>query len=406
MNRFKVFNDPIHGFISIESALIFKLIEHPWFQRLRRIKQLGLTDYVYPGAIHTRFHHAIGAYHIMRQALWTLRRKGHEISKQEEEAALIAILLHDMGHGPFSHTLEKCLIPEVNHERITILFMEHLNAQFNGELDLALDIFHDRYPRRFFHDLVSSQLDMDRLDYLSRDSFFTGVNEGNVNHARIIDMIDVLDDHIVVEAKGIHSIEKFLQSRRFMYWQVYLHKTVVCAESMLVKIMERALELHEETGKLTASPVLQFFLDNRVDVDRFLRDDKVLDTFAKLDDYDIFSAVKEWMNHEDAVLSYLCRCLIDRKLFKIEVFDEAVGFDLDLKRQEVAEALHTHKDAVKHAVYTFAMSHSLYDKNQTRIKILYKNGKVREISEASEQWDEKSWLKNTTKYYLCTPKLG
>ncbi len=285
MNRFKVFNDPIHGFISIESALIFKLIEHPWFQRLRRIKQLGLTDYVYPGAIHTRFHHAIGAYHIMRQALWTLRRKGHEISKQEEEAALIAILLHDMGHGPFSHTLEKCLIPDVNHERITILFMERLNAQFNGELDLALDIFHDRYPRRFFHDLVSSQLDMDRLDYLSRDSFFTGVNEGNVNHARIIDMIDVLDDHIVVEAKGIHSIEKFLQSRRFMYWQVYLHKTVVCAESMLVKIMERALELHKETGNLTAGPVLQFFLDNRVDVDRFLRDDAVLDTTISFPPY-------------------------------------------------------------------------------------------------------------------------
>lgn len=405
LSRYKIFNDPVHGFINVRHKIIFDLIEHPYFQRLRRIKQLGLTDYVYPGALHTRFHHAIGACHLMSKAIDTLRLKGNEITNEEEEGALIAILLHDIGHGPFSHTLESCLIKGVSHEKISKLLMAKLNEAFNGKLSLAIEIFKNKYPKRFLNQLVSSQLDVDRLDYLTRDSFFTGVSEGVVNYNRIIDMLEVHNDEVVVEAKGIHSVEKFLISRSIMYWQVYLHKTVVCAESMLVKIMERALYLANRKFDLPASAPLAYFLNNNVTKTDFNTNDKALQQFVLLDDYDIFSAIKAWQFVDDKVLAFLSKSLINRQLFKIEVFDEPVGFDLEMKKQKIAGINGFADEELAFIAYDFGMSNSLYNPKQTRIKILAKNGKTKDIAEASDQWNLEALGKPVQKYYLCYPKV-
>lgn len=405
MSKRKVLNDPVHGFISIPYNFIFKIIEHRYFQRLRRIKQLGLTDYVYPGAIHTRFHHALGAFHLMGKAINTLRSKGTEITTEEEHGALAAILLHDIGHGPYSHTLEHCLINNVSHERISLLYMQQLNAEMNGELDLAIQIFSNTYSKKFLHQLVSSQLDVDRLDYLTRDSFFTGVSEGVVNYNRIIDMIDVKDDQLVVEAKGIYSIEKFLISRRIMYWQVYLHKTVVSVEEMLIKILKRAKQLALAKKLKSSNEVLDYFLSNRISGEDFDNNPKVLEQFSMLDDYDILSAVKIWMNDEDKVLSFLCKSLINRKLYKIKVLDEPPS-NAKLKKlqDKVMSQLSLNESEMEYFVFYNKLTNYLYHPQQPKIKILKKSGKVVDLSKASDQWNWQSLVHPVSKYYVCYPK--
>ncbi|RKM90196.1 HD domain-containing protein, partial [Aquimarina sp. BL5] len=320
-NKLKILNDPIYGFITIPNELIFDLIEHRYFQRLRRISQMGLSYLVYPGAHHTRFHHALGCMHLMQNAVRVLRFKGVSVSSEEEDALCIAILLHDIGHGPFSHAMEHSIVNEVNHESISLMFMEKINQEFNGSLTLAIQIFKGEYHRQFLHQLISGQLDMDRLDYLKRDSFYTGVAEGNINSERLITMLNVVDDELVVEEKGIYSVEKFLLARRLMYWQVYLHKTSLVAESLLIRVLKRAKELVDQGGKLSSSKALLFFLENKITADNFT--DDVLETFSKLDDYDIVSAMKEWTTSDDFVLRSLCNMIIDRDLLKIKIKKKA-----------------------------------------------------------------------------------
>lgn len=405
MMKQKVINDPVHGFIAINDELVYQIIEHPYFQRLRRIKQLGLTDFVYPGANHTRFHHALGAYHLMRKALFTLKLKGVKISKEEERGAQIAILLHDIGHGPFSHTLEHTLIHKVSHEDISLLFMRRLNEEFKGKLDLAIEIFKNEYPKKFLYQLVSGQLDVDRLDYLTRDSFFTGVSEGVINYNRLIDMMDVVDNEMVVEAKGIYSVEKFLISRRIMYWQVYLHKTVLCAEEMLIKLILRAKHLAQEGRELPCSHALKFFIYKDVDATHFEEEIEVLGNYAKLDDIDILSAVKEWANHEDKILSLLAKSLIQRELFKIKLQDE------EFKPEEIAKVKakieKRFKLSSKEADY-LVIHHSitsyLYNPKHAKIKILTKKGAVQDFAEASDQWSSLAMQKAVSKYYCCYPR--
>ena len=323
INKKKIINDPVYGFVTIPAGLLFDLIEHPYFQRLRRIKQLGLTNMVYPGALHTRFQHVIGAMSLTIQAIDTLRSKGVLITDDEVEAVCAAVLLHDMGHGPYSHTLESVIIPKVGHEEISLAFMQLLNKEFYGRLTLTIQIFTDSYEKKFLHQLVSGQLDMDRLDYLRRDSFYTGVQEGVIGHDRIINMLDVKNGELVIEEKGIYSIEKFLIARRLMYWQVYLHKTVIAAETMLVRIMERAVQLTSEGKQLFASTAFSYFLHNRISHEQFLNDPQILTLFSELDDDDIFCSIKEWCHHEDTVLSILCKQLRDRVLPKIEISNHA-----------------------------------------------------------------------------------
>ncbi|HEY0896678.1 MAG TPA: HD domain-containing protein, partial [Sphingobacteriaceae bacterium] len=323
MNKKKIINDPVYGFITIPTDLIYDLIEHPYFQRLRYIKQLGMTHLVYPGALHTRFHHALGAMHLMKLAIETLRSKGHEITAEEEEAASIAILLHDIGHGPFSHALEHTIVTGIAHEHISTLLMDKLNHQFGGRLELALEIFNKRYYKSFLHQLVSGQLDLDRMDYLNRDSFFTGVSEGVISSDRIIKMLDAAGGQLVIEEKGIYSIEKFLIARRLMYWQVYLHKTVIGAEQMLVKILERAKELAVGGKRLFATPCFGHFLNHSVTREEFMGDPEHLKHFSALDDHDIFTSIKVWANDDDLILSRLCRQLIRRDLYKVEISTQA-----------------------------------------------------------------------------------
>jgi uncharacterized protein len=402
----KVINDPVHGFISINNDLIYKIIEHPYFQRLRRIKQLGLTDFVYPGAHHTRFHHAIGAYHLMRKALYTLQSKGVEITEEEALAAQIAILLHDIGHGPFSHTLEHTLTKGVSHEYISICYMEKLNKEFDGDLSLAIRIFRNDYHKLFLHQLVSGQLDVDRLDYLTRDSFFTGVSEGVINYNRLIDMMDVVDNQMVVEAKGIYSVEKFLISRRIMYWQVYLHKTVLCAEEMLIKIISRAQFLMKKGIAVEGSQALSYFLQKDITKLDFETNSKTLEQFSLLDDFDIIAATKSWVNHEDKVLSFLCKSLINRNLFKIklqnEVLDETKIKSLKL---DLAAKLEISTEDVDYLVIANKITSYLYNPKLDTIKILEKSGKVLDFGEASDQWSSLAMQKAVTKYYCCYPKL-
>ncbi|WP_026838724.1 HD domain-containing protein [Gillisia sp. JM1] len=401
--KLKIFNDPIYGFITIPSERIFKIIAHPYFQRLRRISQMGMSYLVYPGAHHTRFHHALGGLHLMQQAIEILRFKGIEINAEEEEGLQIAILLHDIGHGPFSHAMEHSIVEGISHECISLLFMEEMNTEFNQSLTLAIDIFKGSYSRKFMNQLVSSQLDMDRLDYLKRDSFYTGVPEGNINSERIITMLNVVDDHLVIEEKGIYSVEKFLVARRLMYWQVYLHKTGVAAEQLLIRVLKRAKELIERGENLTSSPALSYFLHNKVTLDKF--DSDTLGTFAKLDDYDIISAMKEWMEYDDFVLSNLCKMLLNRDLLKVKLKKKKINpeklkkYALPLqKKYSITE------EEANYFVFSGEISNVAYSSENDKIQILHRNGKISDVAKASDQLNLVALSTEVTKYYICYPK--
>lgn len=406
-NKKKIINDPVYGFITIPDEFIFDLIEHPFVQRLRRIKQLGMTHYVYPGALHTRFHHVIGAMHLMLQAIQSIRRKGHEILPEEERAALIAILLHDIGHGPFSHALEYDIVNNVSHEQISAYFLERLAEEMQhgkDDLERALLIFRNKYPKKFLHQLVSSQLDMDRLDYLSRDSFFTGVSEGIIGTERIIEMLTVVNDQLVVEEKGVYSIEKFLVARRVMYWQVYLHKTVVSAEFMLINILRRAKELAHRGEDVFASPSLAFFLHNDIKKTDFEQNPEVLEHFAQLDDFDIMGAVKVWQKHPDKVLSILSTNLVNRKLHKIKIAKAPFGPDEIRMEQEIARKQYDLNDEeVKYFVYSELLTNNAYTSVNQNINLLMKNGMLMDVSKASDNLNISALEKPVEKYFLCYP---
>ncbi|PHI19018.1 phosphohydrolase [Lewinellaceae bacterium SD302] len=402
MKTHKILNDPVYGFVKLPYGILFDLVEHPWFQRLRRIKQVSLTHYVYPGALHTRFHHALGALHLMQMALETLRGKGVEITDEECEAAQIAILLHDIGHGPFSHTLEHTLM-EVHHEEVSLWFMEQLNEQFAGKLNMAIRIFKKEYPKAFLGQLVSGQLDMDRMDYLMRDSYFTGVSEGVIGYDRIIKMLNVVDGQLVVEEKGIYSVERFLTSRRIMYWQVYLHKTVLAAEQMLIKVLERARQLCQEGREVEAPVSLDYFLRHRVTSDDFKSNAaEQLRRFARLDDMDIASAIKHWQLNPDPILSYLSWGLANRKLFRLEFSGEPFSM---ANKVAVREALKQNKTLPKGADQHFLLegkeSNSAYTLSSKEILVLTKKGEVVPMSQISDFGIEP---KTFTKYFLCYPK--
>lgn len=408
----KIVNDPVHGFIHIPTGISYDLVEHSFFQRLRRIKQLGLTYLVFPGAFHNRFQHALGATHLMSLAIESLRSKGHLITDQEAEAVHVAILLHDIGHGPFSHALEYSIVNGITHERISDLYMNRLNFQFKGRLDMAIRIFRNEYPKRFLNQLVSSQLDVDRLDYLQRDSFFSGVTEGVVGSARIIKMLDVRNDQLVVEAKGIYSIEKFLIARRLMYWQVYLHKTVIAAEEMLVHILKRAKYMAERGEELFTTPSLGYFLYNKVGREEFedpnavLNGKSALEVFADLDDDDIMACIKVWANHRDKVLSFLCRGLRDRHLFKIEIQKSAFDPEYQsLIRSKVKRHLGCSDHALDFMVISGSISNHAYSSDDDRINILFKDETQSDIGEASDMLDVSVLSKTVKKYYLCYPKI-
>lgn len=405
MNKKKIINDPVYGFVSIPSAFIFDLIQHPYLQRLRYIKQVSMTHLVYPGALHTRFQHVVGAMHLMSLAIDTLKSKEVEISPEEEEAALAAILLHDIGHGPFSHSLEHTLIEGVSHEMISALLMDKLNKEFDGRLTLAITIFNNQYPRKFFHQLVSSQLDTDRMDYLNRDSFFTGVSEGVISFDRIIKMLHVYNDELVVEAKGIYSVEKFLIARRLMYWQVYLHKTVIGAELMLIKILARAKEISAQGVSLFATQALQHFLTNKVDIYNFLEDPVHLTNFMRLDDTDILSAVKEWAFGEDKILRVLCTKLMQRNLLRTELRNAKFSEE-EVKhvRTRVKAHFGLREEEVDYFVYTQVVRNSAYDLKQNNIKILNKQGVVQDITEASDLSNLEALAKSVEKYAISYPK--
>jgi HD superfamily phosphohydrolase len=404
-NKLKIFNDPIYGFVSLPFEIIFDLIEHPYFQRLRRIKQLGLTNLVYPGALHTRFHHAMGAMHLMSQAIEVIRAKGHEITEEEAKGVTIAILLHDIGHGPFSHALEHSIVNNISHEDISELFMERLNKQFGKQLQLAITIFQNKYKKKFLHQLVSSQLDMDRLDYLKRDSFFTGVSEGVVSSERIIKMLNVVNDQLAVEAKGIYSIEKFIIARRLMYWQVYLHKAVLSAESLLVTILKRAKELAERNIALFCTPAFKKFLYSEYDKNDFIKSPELLDAFAKLDDYDIMTSIKVWTEHKDAVLSMLCKQLVDRRLFHVEMQKNPFKEEriLEIKKDN-QKRFNLNAEEVNYFVFTGNVTNDAYRADKIRINILFKDGNVTDIAEASDQLSIDVLARTVKKYYLCYPK--
>jgi HD superfamily phosphohydrolase len=397
-NKLKIINDPVYGFIKIPYDLVFDLIEHALFQRLRRIRQLGLTHFVYPGANHTRFQHAVGAMHLMGLAIEVIRSKGHAISEQEAMAVTIAILLHDIGHGPFSHSLEHSLIKNTTHEEISLLFMEQLNNEFHGELDMAIEIFRNRYPKKFLHQLVSSQLDMDRLDYLKRDSFFTGVTEGVIGSDRIIKMLNVLNDQLVVEEKGIYSIEKFLIARRLMYWQVYLHRTVVASEQLLILMLKRAQVLASGGVKLFATPALAHFLQEQTQVS--------LEQFAMLDDNDILASAKVWCNNSDRVLSMLANGLVNRKLFSVELDNQPFSADRVAKiRDSVAKKLSMSPEEAEYLVVSDSISNYAYSDMDDRITIMDKHGKTRDIAEASDILNISVLSKTVRKYFLCYPRF-
>lgn len=381
----KILNDPVYGFITISDPLLHDIMEHPYFQRLRRIKQVGMSHLVYPGAIHTRFHHALGAMHLMREAILALREKGAEITQAEARGAMVAILLHDIGHGPFSHSLEFTLVQNVTHEDISSILMEELNREFDGKLTLGLEIFRNEYPKKFLHRLVSSQLDMDRLDYLSRDSFFTGVSEGVVSNQRIIKMLNVVNDQLVVEEKGIYSLEKFIVARRLMYWQVYLHKTVVSAEKLLINILTRAKELAKEGRNLFGSPAFKFFLYKDYGLSDFRSDRKILENFVKLDDFDILGAIKVWAEDEDFILSDLCKRLINRNLFRVRLSNDEVSDEEMKKLAELTiDELGISKSDLHYYLKKDEVINSAYDNETNRILILKKSGEIIDIAEASD----------------------
>lgn len=402
-NKLKIFNDPIYGFIRIPNPLVFDLIAHPYFQRLRRISQMGLSYLVYPGAHHTRFHHALGCVHLMQKSVQVLRFKGVDITEQEEQGLLCAILLHDIGHGPFSHAMEHSIVTGVSHEYISIQFMENLNTLFNGSLTVALSIFTGNHPKKFLNQLVSSQLDIDRLDYLKRDSFYTGVAEGNTNSDRLITMLNVVDGQLVVEEKGIYSVEKFLMARRFMYWQAYLHKTGVVAEQLLISILKRARFLISNGADLKASTALSYFLTNAVDKKSF--NCSTLETFAQLDDVDILAAIKEWQHTADFVLSELCKMIINRRLLHIKIKKEPISEKrFQEKFQETKRNYTLSDEEASYFVFQGKLENKAYDRYEQNINILKKNGKIVDVAELSDHLNLNALSKTVVKYYICYPK--
>ncbi len=403
--KLKIINDPVYGFITLPTPLLFKLIEHPYFQRLRRIKQLGMTHLVYPGAMHTRFQHSLGAMHIMSEAISALKLKGHDITDHETESVMIAILLHDIGHGPFSHALEHSIVENIHHEEISLQFFNALNEQYEGRLDTAISIFTNSYPKTFLHQLVSGQLDMDRLDYLQRDSFYCGVAEGTVNTDRIIKMLNIHEGNIVVDSKGIYSLEKFIVARRLMYWQVYLHKTVIAAESLLIRILRRAREIYMNGGKLFCSPSLEFFLRAAVGKDEFIANPEILKHFSRIDDFDVFTAIKVWSQHEDKILSELCRSLANRVLFRIEMQKEPFpGEYVEMIRQNVVTGMGLEENQSGYFVFTDQTSSYAYDPFGETIGILLKDGRVVDFTQASEEFELTVLTRPVTKHLLGYPK--
>ncbi len=402
MNDSKIINDPVFGFIKIPHGLLLDIVNHPLMQRLTRIKQLGLTCVVYPAAQHTRFQHSIGAFHLMSEAVSSLMQKGIFIFDSEAEAIEAAILMHDIGHGPFSHVLENTLIHGISHEEISLMIMEQINQDMNGELNLAMKIFKDEYPKRFLHQLISSQLDMDRLDYLRRDSFFTGVTEGDIGSARIIKMLDVVDDQLVVNSKGIYSIENYLVARRLMYWSVYLHKTTVAYEKMLLNVLLRAKDLVQQGIEVFAPPALHYFLRHHVDAPFFNSHPEALQNYEELDDSDIWSSLKVWCHHEDKILALLARDLIERRIFRVEVHEEQVSEDAIRELQEkLAAKVNVSVDDARYLMSTNLIQKDMYDMNDDHISILGKDGSVRDITDASELFNIALLSKKNRKYYLC-----
>ena len=403
MNSAKIINDPVFGFIKIPRGLLYGIVEHPLFQRLNRINQLGLASVVYPGARHTRFQHSIGAFHLMTEAVRSLQEKGNFIFDSEAEAVEAAILMHDIGHGPFSHVLEDTLIHGISHEEISLLMMEEINRHFNGQLNLAISIFKGDYPKNFLHQLISSQLDMDRLDYLRRDSFFTGVTEGNIGSARIIKMLNVIDDSLVVEHKGIYSLENYLTTRRLMYWQVYLHRTCVAYEKVLVNMLNRAKDLISMGQQVFASPALLYFLSNEVDKAWFDAHPEALVNYSELDDSDLWSAMKVWKHHDDKILSTLATDMLDRHIFKVEVTEEPVDkTHIETIAKEISAQMDiTLDDAKRYMMSLNTISKDMYNVDDDSIAILYKNGEIRDISEASELLNVQLLSKKIRKYYFC-----
>jgi uncharacterized protein len=391
----KIINDPVYGFITINDELVLQIIAHPYYQRLRRIQQMAMAYLVYPGAVHTRLHHSLGAYHLMCMALDELLRKGIEITEQEQQAAKVAILLHDVGHGPFSHALEQVLAEGVHHEKISLLIIEALNSKFDGKLQMALDIFNNKYPKLFLHQLVSGQLDVDRMDYLNRDSFFTGVIEGHVAYDRILKMITVHNGNLAIEEKGIYSIENFLIARRLMYQQVYLHKTVVCAEQMLQKIIKRAKHI----GASCQMPLHGFINDDIKDV--------TLEMFCALDDSDIMMAIKQWCNHQDKVLSILCNGIMDRQLLKLQYVNEQdINNTLGIRLQQTAEKLALSKEDAEWLVFSGSSFSATYNFDENPINILFKNGETKNISQVNNALINESLRGNVKKHYICYISLA
>ncbi len=402
MKEAKIINDPVFGFIKIPRGLLYGIVEHPLFQRLNRINQLGLASVVYPGARHTRFQHSLGAFHLMSEAIVSLQQKGIFIFDAEEEAVEAAILMHDIGHGPFSHVLENTLIHGISHEDISLMMMEEINDCFNGQLNLAISIFKGQYPKNFLHQLISSQLDMDRLDYLRRDSFYTGVTEGNIGSARIIKMLNVVDDTLVVDQKGIYSLENYLTTRRLMYWQVYLHRTCVAYEKVLVNMLTRAKDLIRMGQDVFASPALHYFLANEVDAQWFSSHPEALANYEELDDSDIWSAMKAWKHHSDKILSTLATDMLDRRIFKVEVHEEPIAQErVDELQADIARRLGIDQADAHYLMNVSEISKDMYNVDDDSIAILYKNGEVKDISEASELLNVQLLSKKIRKYYLC-----
>lgn len=406
MDTLKIISDPVFGFIRIPRGLLYNIVEHPFFQRLNRINQLGLASVVYPSARHTRFQHSLGAFHLMSEAVRSLQEKGVYIFDSEAEAVEAAILMHDIGHGPFSHVLEHTLISGISHEDISLMMMEHINRDLNGQLNLAISIFKNQYPNKIFHQLISSQLDMDRLDYLRRDSFYTGVTEGNIGSARIIKMLNVKDEQLVVEAKGIYSIENFLTTRRLMYWQVYLHKTTVGYEKVLVNTLRRAKWLTWQGEQLFASPSLRYFLEHDIDAAWFERQPEALQMYAELDDSDIWSALKAWKHAADPILRLLATDLLDRHLFHVEVREEPpTEEELEDLRTRLAETFGISKEDTDYLLTVAEIGKDMYNPADDSIGILYKDGTVKDIADASEILNVHLLSKKIRKYYLCYQRM-
>ena len=406
MNEHKIINDPVFGFVKIKRGLLYDIVQHPFFQRLNRINQLGLASVVYPGARHTRFQHSLGAFHLMSEAIKSLTEKGIYIFDSEAEAVQAAILMHDIGHGPFSHVLENTLIHGISHEDISLLMMEQMNRDLKEQLNLAISIFKDEYPNKIFHQLISSQLDMDRLDYLRRDSFYTGVTEGNIGSARIIKMLNVKDDRLLVDSKGIYSIENYLTTRRLMYWQVYLHKTAVGYEKVLVNTLRRAKFLVHHGQDIFATPALAYFLQNDIDAQWFARHPETLQMYAELDDSDIWSALKVWKHSDDKILATLATDMIDRHLFKVEVTEECPSDEyLQEKMRQIAVSMGIPEEDASYMLTLTEIGKDMYNPEDDSIGILYKDGTVKDISEASEILNVQLLSKKIRKYYLCCQRV-